>query len=212
MRPPSAAAKSSSIPRITGYQEVFTDPSYSGQIVILTNPQIGNYGTSADRQRSRRGHTLKGLVVREFSPIASNWRSRCRGRYLPHRRRRPDRRRSRHARAGPPPAHARRDARRALRASKRDAQKLVEKARGIPVHGRARSGHRVSTPGILRVDRDRSSSARPRTCIGRPAEPRFHVVAYDFGIKHNILRRLVQVGLPRHRGARAHHAPKTCWR
>ena len=64
---------------LTGYQEVFTDPSYSGQIVILTNPQIGNYGTSADDNESARPY-IEGLVVREFSPIASNWRSRCRRR------------------------------------------------------------------------------------------------------------------------------------
>ena len=67
---------------LTGYQEVFTDPSYSGQIVILTNPQIGNYGTNAERQRVRASPYIEGLVVREFSPIASNWRSRCRRRTL----------------------------------------------------------------------------------------------------------------------------------
>ena len=59
---------------LTGYQEVFTDPSYSGQIVILTNPQIGNYGTSSADNESR-GPYIEGLVVREFSPMASNWRS-----------------------------------------------------------------------------------------------------------------------------------------
>ena len=59
---------------LTGYQEVFTDPSYSGQIVILTNPQIGNYGTSSEDSESLRPY-IEGLVVREFSPHASNWRS-----------------------------------------------------------------------------------------------------------------------------------------
>src|SRR6202046_4843046 len=59
---------------LTGYQEVFTDPSYSGQIVVLTNPQIGNYGTSRDDNESLRPY-IEGLVVREFSHIASNWRS-----------------------------------------------------------------------------------------------------------------------------------------
>src|SRR5262245_5873907 len=59
---------------LTGYQEVFTDPSYSGQIVVLTNPQIGNYGTSSEDNEAR-GPFIEGLVVREFSPIASNWRS-----------------------------------------------------------------------------------------------------------------------------------------
>ena len=61
---------------LTGYQEIFTDPSYAGQIVVLTNPHIGNYGTSPIGRGVSRGHTSKGLVVtREFSPISSNWRS-----------------------------------------------------------------------------------------------------------------------------------------
>ena len=63
---------------LTGYQEVFTDPSYSGQIVILTNPQIGNYGTSSTDNESK-GPYIEGLVVREFSNITSNWRSRLAG-------------------------------------------------------------------------------------------------------------------------------------
>src|SRR5574338_5767 len=59
---------------ITGYQEIFTDPSYAGQIVVLTNPQIGNYGTNpADNEATRP--FIEGLIVREFSLISSNWRS-----------------------------------------------------------------------------------------------------------------------------------------
>src|SRR6267142_1806047 len=59
---------------ITGYQEIFTDPSYSGQIVVLTNPQIGNYGAN-DYDREAQRPYIEGLIVREFSSIASNWRS-----------------------------------------------------------------------------------------------------------------------------------------
>src|SRR5206468_5649912 len=59
---------------ITGYQEIFTDPSYSGQIVVLTNPEIGNYGTNPEDNEAVRPH-IEGLVVREFSPITSNWKS-----------------------------------------------------------------------------------------------------------------------------------------
>ena len=56
---------------ITGYQEIFTDPSYCGQIVVLTNPQIGNYGaTDADLESARP--YIEGLIVRDFSPISSN--------------------------------------------------------------------------------------------------------------------------------------------
>src|SRR3954463_13109961 len=59
---------------ITGYQEIFTDPSYCGQIVVLTNPQIGNYG--ANRADMEAGASyIEGLVVREISPVVSNWRS-----------------------------------------------------------------------------------------------------------------------------------------
>ena len=51
---------------ITGYQEIFTDPSYSGQIVVLTNPQIGNYGANDADNEAVRPY-IEGLVVREFS-------------------------------------------------------------------------------------------------------------------------------------------------
>ena len=59
---------------LTGYQEIFTDPSYAGQIVVLTNPQIGNYGTNVEDNEAGKPY-IEGLVVREFSPLASNWRS-----------------------------------------------------------------------------------------------------------------------------------------
>src|SRR5512140_2018655 len=59
---------------ITGYQEIFTDPSYAGQIVILTNPEIGNYGTTPEDNEASRPY-IEGLVVRECSMRASNWRS-----------------------------------------------------------------------------------------------------------------------------------------
>src|SRR5438105_9580436 len=59
---------------LTGYQEIFTDPSYAGQIVVLTNPEIGNYGTNSDDNEATRPY-IEGLVVREFSRISSNWRS-----------------------------------------------------------------------------------------------------------------------------------------
>ena len=59
---------------LTGYQEIATDPSYAGQIVVLTNPQIGNYGTNQADNESAKPY-IEGLVVREFSAISSNWRS-----------------------------------------------------------------------------------------------------------------------------------------
>ncbi|HWT45458.1 MAG TPA: glutamine-hydrolyzing carbamoyl-phosphate synthase small subunit [Vicinamibacterales bacterium] len=59
---------------MTGYQEVLTDPSYAGQIVCMTAPQIGNYGTAPDDEESR-GTQVAGFIIRDESPIASNWRA-----------------------------------------------------------------------------------------------------------------------------------------
>lgn len=59
---------------MTGYQEILTDPSYFSQIVTMTAVQIGNYGISPDDVESD-GPKVKGFVVREISPVASNWRS-----------------------------------------------------------------------------------------------------------------------------------------
>jgi carbamoyl-phosphate synthase small subunit len=59
---------------MTGYQEILTDPSYKGQIVAMTYPQIGNYGVNSADVESWRPH-VAGFVVRELSAVASNWRS-----------------------------------------------------------------------------------------------------------------------------------------
>ncbi|HEX8764392.1 MAG TPA: glutamine-hydrolyzing carbamoyl-phosphate synthase small subunit [Candidatus Acidoferrum sp.] len=59
---------------LTGYQEVFTDPSYGGQIVCLTYPHIGNVGANLEDEESGRPY-IESLIVREFSQISSNWRS-----------------------------------------------------------------------------------------------------------------------------------------
>ncbi|MEI8348944.1 MAG: glutamine-hydrolyzing carbamoyl-phosphate synthase small subunit [Candidatus Omnitrophota bacterium] len=59
---------------MTGYQEIITDPSYKGQIVAMTYPEIGNYGINKDDNESSRPF-LEGFVVKECSKIASNWRA-----------------------------------------------------------------------------------------------------------------------------------------
>jgi carbamoyl-phosphate synthase small subunit len=59
---------------MTGYQEILTDPSYAGQIVTMTAPEMGNYGVAPDDLESRAPQ-VAGFVVREESPIASNWRA-----------------------------------------------------------------------------------------------------------------------------------------
>lgn len=176
---------------ITGYQEIFTDPSYSGQIVILTNPQIGNYGTSREDNEAAKAY-IEGLVVRDFSEVASNWRSDDHARDFLSRHGIPvvsdldTRALVRHLRT-------RGVMRGVLSSLERDPQKLVEKARSIPTMAGLDLATRVSTPTryewLKAVD-----ACSPSEQIARAPEPRYHVVAYDFGIKHNILRRLVQVG------------------
>src|SRR5205085_3710500 len=59
---------------MTGYQEVLTDPSYSGQIVAMTCAEIGNYGVSPEDVESRQPQ-VAGFIIRDESPVASNWRS-----------------------------------------------------------------------------------------------------------------------------------------
>ncbi|KAB2822779.1 MAG: carbamoyl phosphate synthase small subunit, partial [Candidatus Dadabacteria bacterium] len=60
---------------ITGYQEILTDPSYNGQIVAMTYPEIGNYGVNPEDVESRKPF-LRGFVVKEYWKEPSNWRSR----------------------------------------------------------------------------------------------------------------------------------------
>ena len=176
---------------ITGYQEIFTDPSYAGQIVILTNPQIGNYGTSAADSESARPY-IEGLVVREFSPITSNWRSdEEAGEFLskygiPVVSGLDTRALVRHLRT-------RGVMRGVLSAVETDGAKLVEKARQIPTMAGLDLASRVSTAESYAWNKP-VEPCSPSELVPPPAEPRFHVVAYDFGIKQNILRRLVQVG------------------
>ncbi len=176
---------------MTGYQEVFTDPSYAGQIVILTNPQIGNYGTSAEDNESARPY-IEGLVVREFSPVASNWRSDelvsafLKKHEIPVVSEIDTRALVRHLRT-------RGVMRGVLSAVEGDAQKLVEKARGIPTMSGLDLASRVSTPTQYEWTRG-VDACSPSELIPRAPEPRYHVVAYDYGIKKNILRRLAQVG------------------
>ncbi len=59
---------------MTGYQEIMTDPSYAGQIIIFTYPEIGNYGCNSEDMESR-GSFAKGMVMKNYSPVASNYKS-----------------------------------------------------------------------------------------------------------------------------------------
>jgi carbamoyl-phosphate synthase small subunit len=176
---------------LTGYQEVFTDPSYSGQIVILTNPQIGNYGTSSEDNESKRPY-IEGLVVREWSAVASNWRSDAEADEFLKRAGIPvvddldTRALVRHLRT-------RGVMRGVLSSTERDPQKLVEKARSIPTMAGLDLASRVSTSEPYEWTQP-VEPCSPSDFLKRAPERRHHVVAYDHGIKHNILRRLVQTG------------------
>ncbi|MGE5646204.1 MAG: glutamine-hydrolyzing carbamoyl-phosphate synthase small subunit [Acidobacteriota bacterium] len=176
---------------ITGYQEIFTDPSYSGQIVVLTYPEIGNYGANESDNESARAY-IEGLVVREFSPIASNWRS--------------EEEANRFLAAANIPIIAGVDTRALVRhlrtrgvmrgvvsTAGADPQALVEKARSIPSMTGLDLATAVSTPNTYHWAKG-VDACSPSENWGDPAEPAFHVVAYDFGIKHNILRRLAHTG------------------
>jgi carbamoyl-phosphate synthase small subunit len=176
---------------ITGYQEIFTDPSYSGQIVVLTNPQIGNYGANQSDNEAARPY-IEGLVVREFSPLASNWRS--------------DETAQEFLTTNGVPVIAGIDTRALVRhlrsrgvmrgvlsATSTDAAALVDRARSSPSMTGLDLATRVSTRESYQWIKP-AEPCSPSDLEADPASPRFHVVAYDFGIKHNILRRLVSAG------------------
>ncbi|MGA3012100.1 MAG: glutamine-hydrolyzing carbamoyl-phosphate synthase small subunit [Terracidiphilus sp.] len=183
---------------LTGYQEIATDPSYAGQIVVLTNPQIGNYGTNQADNESAKPY-IEGLIVREFSPISSNWRSeRVTDEYM-----------ERYS----VPVLAEIDTRSLVRhlrtyGVKRgvistevsDAESLVEKARNIRKMDGTDLARVVSTKSLYTFDsndsRNQTGDALLAKALNQDEKARksFHVVAYDFGIKMNILRMLVREG------------------
>ena len=176
---------------ITGYQEVFTDPSYSGQIVVLTNPQIGNYGANANDSESARPY-IEGLAVREFSPLSSNRRS--------------DETAQKFLTENGVPVISGIDTRAlvlhlrsrgvmrgVLSSISAETKELVERAKKSPSMAGLDLATRVTTPQIYTWDQP-AIAASPSENIGDAPEPRFNVVAYDFGIKRNILRMLVQSG------------------
>jgi len=183
---------------LTGYQEIATDPSYAGQIVVLTNPQIGNYGTNQADNESAKPY-IEGLIVREFSPISSNWRSeRVTDEYM-----------ERYS----VPVLAEIDTRALVRhlrtyGVKRgvistevsDPEILVEKARKIRKMDGTDLARVVSTKLLYTFDSNDSRNQTGEPLLAKALDQstgirkNLHVVAYDFGIKLNILRMLVREG------------------
>jgi carbamoyl-phosphate synthase small subunit len=176
---------------ITGYQEIFTDPSYAGQIVVLTNPEIGNYGANQADQEAARPY-IEGLVVREFSSIASNWRSEENAEHflsengVPVAAEIDTRALVRHLRT-------RGVMRGILAVNGGKTKELVERARQSPSMAGLDLATRVSTATSYSWDKP-VAACSPSEQVQGAADPWCHVVAYDYGIKRNILRRLVQVG------------------
>jgi carbamoyl-phosphate synthase small subunit len=176
---------------ITGYQEIFTDPSYCGQIVVLTNPQIGNYGANlADCEAG--APYIEGLVVREISPVASNWRADDKAEHFL-------------AKHGIP-VIADVDTRRLVRllrdrgamrgviaVGEHEHSELIAAARNSPSMTGQNLVSKVSTEASYTwIQGVEPVSASDKLAAADPQQ--FHVIAYDYGIKRNILRHLVQIG------------------
>jgi len=183
---------------MTGYQEVLTDPSYRGQIVAMTYPLIGNYGVNSLDQESRSPH-VRGFVIEELSETPSNWRSEMSlDEYLcnwdiPGMQGVDTRALTRHLRT-----------RGAMKACFTTEGMSVDEAVRRAVEGEGVIGmdyvKEVSTPEIYQWDPDDKLS-QPWSIVSgngdiKPKLPpiRFRIVAYDYGIKQNILRLLRQKG------------------
>jgi carbamoyl-phosphate synthase small subunit len=184
---------------MTGYQEILTDPSYHGQIVAMTYPQIGNYGVNEDDVESRRPW-VRGFIVRELSGRVSNFRA-----------------------AGSLESYLERngiigiegiDTRALVRLTRErgamkgilssanlDDARLVARAKASPGLVGRDLAREVMPPGVTTWDRGLDTTYRLVATVGQrggsvpPAGPSGpHVVALDFGMKWNILRHLVDLG------------------
>jgi carbamoyl-phosphate synthase small subunit len=172
---------------MTGYQEVLTDPSYAGQIVTMTCPEIGNYGVSPEDVESRAPQ-VAGFIIRDESPMASNWRAEMTLRdYLVANRivaisDIDTRALTRQLRSG--------GVMRGVIATGNalDVQALVDRARAIPSMEGSDLVRGVTAQTAFdwpAEDPDEFGVAPER----RPSR-RLKIAAYDFGMKWNILRRL----------------------
>ena len=178
---------------MTGYQEILTDPSYCRQIVTLTYPHIGNTGVNTEDVESTRVQAA-GLVIRDLPILASNFRM--------------SERLDSHLRAQNVVAIAGLDTRRltrVLREKGAQAGCIVTAAEGETLNADAAVAQARSFPGLAGMDLAKVVSASERypwaesewvlgEGYGKCEDGRFHVVAYDFGVKYNILRMLAERG------------------
>ena len=188
---------------MTGYQEILTDPSYKGQIVTMTYPQIGNYGVNTQDVESWRAH-CSGFVIRELSPIVSNWRAdRSLAEYLleygiPGIEGIDTRALVKHLRlSGAMPG--------CLSTEGLEPDEAIRRARAWgSMEGRDYVSEVTHAEAFEWDPQDRDSGAflltketqaRAPRDLRKPLPPAdLPIVAYDFGLKYNILRRLRQQG------------------
>jgi carbamoyl-phosphate synthase small subunit len=187
---------------LCGYQEVLTDPSYAGQIVTMTYPHIGNYGVNRDDVESARPQ-VAGFVVREVSTVVSSWRaSGALDRYLDESgivgiSEIDTRALTRHLRT-----HGAK--RGVISAVDRDHASLIAKARASRSMVGLDLAREVTCKSAWRFDPATEGQGAahhlvpvPQGSLGKAlqaGERRYRVVAYDFGMKTNILRNLAAAG------------------
>jgi carbamoyl-phosphate synthase small subunit len=174
---------------MTGYQEILTDPSYCRQIVTLTYPHIGNYGANAEDVEANKIYAA-GLVIRDLPVLASNWRQNW---SLPEYLKREN-----------VVAIADIDTRKLTRLLRdKGAQDGCIMAGTVDEAAALRAAREF--PGLVGMDLAKVVSCKKSydwtegawsldSGYATPGDSRFHVVAYDYGVKRNILRRLVARG------------------
>jgi carbamoyl-phosphate synthase small subunit len=178
---------------MTGYQEILTDPSYAGQIVTMTTPQIGNVGVNTDDMESVKPQ-VAGFVVREYFETYSNFRARqSLGTWL-----------ARHGIIGIQGVDTRKltkllrtagAMRGVITTSDRDQAAVLEAVCASPAMNGLDLAQVVTTNSTYAwSDVDRTPFAlRPDARVKQNGK-RWKVVVYDYGVKHNILRRLASYG------------------
>jgi carbamoyl-phosphate synthase small subunit len=159
---------------MTGYQEIMTDPSYHGQIVTMTYSMIGNYGVNEEDVESIKPW-VKGFVVREYSKLHSNWRSKgTLDEYL-----------KKNNIVGIEGVDTRRFTRHT-----RDKGAMKGVISTVDFNEQSLKEKLSRYPGLVGIDLVKDVTQRETRTWPGSEQGKYHVVAYDFGIKHNILREL----------------------
>ena len=176
---------------MTGYQEVMTDPSYSGQLVTFTYPELGNTGVNPDDHEADKPHA-KGLIARQMAPLASNWRSQqslqdwLAGHGVVGIHGIDTRALVRHLRETGAMNGV-------ISSDGRSPVELLEQVRSAPSMEGLNLADKVTTREPYSCNDPCAVDFDRRLQIGRPQDP-YRVVAIDFGIKRAILDRLVGHG------------------